>query len=55
MEALANNIVSICCVIAAAYIASLSLDGWGWFLFVSAITANWGYTKDGKRKFMSDA
>lgn len=52
MAALLNNLVALVCVVAAAYTAQHGIDGWGWFLFVGAITANWGYTADGTRKPM---
>jgi len=50
MIALLNNVVPVICVVAAAYTASLNVDGWGWFLFVCAITANWGYTRTSEEK-----
>ena len=38
MKYIMMNIVPIICVIAAAYIVSIGANGWGWFLFVGAIT-----------------
>jgi hypothetical protein len=36
---LACNAVSIACITAAGVNAYHKVDGWGWFLFVGAITA----------------
>jgi hypothetical protein len=47
MKYILVNLVSIICIIAAAYIASLGVDGWGWFLFVGAICAHsWTTSKN---------
>jgi hypothetical protein len=40
MKYILVNLVSIICIIAAAYTAYLGVDGWGWFLFVGALCAH---------------
>lgn len=35
---LIGNMACMACVISAAYMASHSVDGWGWFLLVAVIT-----------------
>lgn len=39
MKWICLNIVSLTCILAAGTIAALGKDGWGWFLFVGACTA----------------
>ncbi len=43
---LGTNLVSLCCVVGAAVVASNGRDGWGWFLFVGAICASSSILKE---------
>ena len=36
---LSANLVSLCCIGAAGYLAANSKTGWGWFLFVGLLSA----------------
>lgn len=37
----ARNIVSIPCLVIAAYLITVGKDGWGWFLVIGALSAGY--------------